>query len=145
MTQILHRYAGGCQCGAIRYSADFTAPLQSKAPRACDCDYCTRHGAAYLSDSEGRLHISVTDPARVNREHQGSGIADFWVCRQCGVLAAVSYEEQGRIYATINALTLDDADTLAPAQSVSPQQLGEPERIARWKSLWFNGVEITEE
>ncbi len=140
-----HRYAGGCRCGVIRFAADFTETLQGKPPRACDCDYCTRHGAAYLSDPRGRLVITLTDPAQVGHEHQGSGIADFWICRECGVLAVTTYEERGRVYATVNALALDDADILAPARTVSPQQLDDPERVARWKSLWFNDVEIVQE
>lgn len=137
-----HHYAGSCHCGTLRVLAALPQELARYAPRACDCRYCTQHAAAYLSDPEGTLRIEVADSTAVNRYRQGSGIADFWICKRCGVLGLVSYEENDTIYATINYRILDISAESATPIAVSPQQLDDSERVARWKKLWFNRVTI---
>ena len=46
-------HAGGCHCGSVRWQ--FVSPLASASfvPRACDCDFCSRHRAAWISDPAG--------------------------------------------------------------------------------------------
>lgn len=45
-------------------------------PRACDCDFCRKHGAAYISDPQGAVRIQVKDAQQLGRYRQGSGIAE---------------------------------------------------------------------
>lgn len=138
-----HRYAGGCHCGNIAFEMTLAQPSGAYGPRACDCDFCRAHGASYVSDPHGKLGIRVRDRANLGRYRQGSGIAECLVCRNCGVLVAIAYEEQGRLYATVNSRAVARAP-FGPQTAVSPKTLGDPERIARWKTSWFADVGIEE-
>ena len=131
---------GGCHCGQIRTQIELPRPAASYAPRACDCDYCRMHAAAYLSDPAGRLTLLVRNTTDLGRYRQGAGIADFLLCRQCGVLVAVTYTEAGRTWATVNSLALHGAPDFAAATPVSPRTLGPAEKVARWKAVWFADV-----
>lgn len=128
---------GGCHCGTLRVAVELPRPAASYAPRACDCDYCRKHGAAYVSDPAGRLHIEVRDPAALGRYRQGNGLAEFLFCKNCGVLVAVAYAESGRTWATINHLTLEAMRDFAAATPVSPRTLSAGDKVARWKATWF--------
>ena len=84
----MNRHAGGCHCGALRFEFSTGQALAAFVPRACDCDFCTRHRAAWVSDPAGSLRIDA-DGARLRRYRQGSGQADFLLCAECGVLAVM--------------------------------------------------------
>jgi len=137
-----YRYQGGCHCGAIGFSMRLPKPLTDYSPRACDCDYCTQHGAAYLSDPDGQLTLRVHDATLLSRYRQGSGIADFWVCKRCGVLVAVSHEADDTLYATVNSRAMKDTDQLTDSQCVSPKLLPDSEKITRWQAIWFHHVRV---
>ena len=44
--------AGSCHCGASRPAAELQA-------RACQCSFCTRHGAMTVSDPAGRAVFDI--------------------------------------------------------------------------------------
>lgn len=99
-------------------------------PRACDCSFCTRHGASYVSDPTGQLELEWKEPPV--RYRQGDERADFLICGRCGVLLAVTYESIG----AVNARCLDEYASFKAAQVVSPQKLGPQEKLARWQANW---------
>ncbi len=61
----LHQCQGGCHYGNLRFNASLSSKRVSFNPRACDCDYCTMHVAASLSDPDGWLEISINDDDQV--------------------------------------------------------------------------------
>ncbi|MCW8890881.1 MAG: aldehyde-activating protein, partial [Sedimenticola sp.] len=111
-------------------------------PRACDCDFCTSHGAAYISDSKGKLSLAIKNEKEVSRFKQGSGLVDFLICRNCGVVVGACYQEGEYFYAAINANSIKGNVDLGESQCASPKQLQDPEKITRWKELWFSNVEF---
>lgn len=133
---------GGCHCGAIAVEATLSQPPSHYAPRACDCGFCRRHGASWLSDAHGRLRLRARDAASVHRYRQGSGQAEFVACVHCNVLLAVTCEADGRHYAAVNARALDPDRVagFAPEQVASPQRLPADDKLARWRQLWFADV-----
>lgn len=135
-TQVLH---GGCHCG--RLALAFTTALDPADvhPRACDCSFCQKHGATWVSDRGGRLEISTRDGSAAHAYRQGSDTARFLLCGQCGVLVAVVFDDAGQVYGAANATCLDDAGF---GQSVvaSPQQLNPAEKVSRWRGLWIPDV-----
>lgn len=133
---------GSCHCGAIRVAAELAREPGHYAPRACDCSFCRKHAAAYVSDPAGSLRISVAEPQLLGRYHQGSGSADCLVCARCGVLIGVAYSERGRLFATLNCRVVDGEARFAESVAVSPQTLSAGEKIARWRALWFADVAI---
>ncbi|QSX77048.1 GFA family protein [Agrilutibacter solisilvae] len=110
--------------------------LADTAPRECDCDFCTRHAAAWVSDAQGALRIRSRDGALL-RYRQGSGQAQFLLCTRCGVLVAVIARSQdGRWLGAANRNAFDDRARFGAPATVSPQQLGPEEKLARWTQLW---------
>lgn len=135
--------SGGCHCGNFSVELQLTRAPGSYSPRACDCDFCRMHGAAYVSDPDGALHILIADAAQAGRYRQGSAQAEMLLCRRCGVLLGALFTDGGRCYATVNAKVLDPAVRLDAATAASPKTLSARDKAARWQSMWFANVSIS--
>ena len=133
---------GGCHCRQLRVAFSTTLDPADMKPRACDCSFCQKHGAAYVSDPAGTLAISMASPDAMRRYRQGSNTADFLFCGGCGVLVAVIFEHDARIHGAVNARCLDAATRLGEFVSASPQQLSAEDKIDRWLRLWIPDVEL---
>jgi hypothetical protein len=135
--------SGGCHCGNLRLQVELTRIPGEYSPRACDCDFCCKHGAAWLSDPQGSLRISVRDAGQLGKYAQGSGTAELLLCRQCGVLVGACLSSDGdRLYGAVNARVLECDTPFAAAQVVSPHQLSVADKVRRWQQLWFSDVSI---
>jgi hypothetical protein len=130
---------GGCHCGKVRLELATSIRPQDFNPRACDCSFCTKHGAAYVSDPDGKLRIIGSE--MLGEYRQGSGTAKMLLCRGCGVLVAAILEDGARRYGTVNSKCLEGVAFGAP-QTVSPQTLAVEDKKARWTRLWTPDVEI---
>jgi hypothetical protein len=137
-----HKVAGGCHCGNIAVRLHLARSPDDYRPRSCDCDFCRKHGACYLSDPQGALSIQVRHGSECGRYRQGSGAAEFLVCRNCGVLVVALYRGEQQLYATVNARALDAGASFGAEQPVSPQKLSQSEKIKRWQALWFSDIEL---
>ncbi len=133
---------GGCYCGNIRIIASFPLYLAGYEPRRCDCDFCGKHSAAYVSDPKGSLAIQIGNDLQVNRFRQGSNTAEMLLCRTCGVLVGALYRESDRLFGTLNVKALDSCLSFGPEQSVSPKSLSPDQKVRRWRELWFPNVSI---
>jgi len=136
-------FRGSCHCG--RLSLEFTTrmPAADFHPRACDCSFCCKHGAAYVSDPEGWLSIRENEAGSRREYRQGAEIARFQVCGHCGVLIAVVFEHEGRRYGAVNARCLDGHSGFGESVLASPQRLNAEEKIARWRQAWVPDVTVT--
>jgi hypothetical protein len=130
------RHEGGCHCGAVRWTLETAHRLEEFTPRACDCDFCTRHRAAWVSDAAGSLQ--VRDPGgQLRRYRQGSGQADFLICGDCGVLVGVTcVDNDGLLRGAVNRNSFDERHLLGAEVVASPQQLAPAAKLARWSQLW---------
>ena len=129
-------YKGGCHCGSLRWQFATAKALVDVVPRACDCDYCRRHRAAWVSDPTGQLRIQA-HAAKLQRYRQGSGQADFLLCRDCGVLVAVvARADHGRLLGAVNRNAFDLRDAFEADTVVSPQRLAVETKLERWSQLW---------
>lgn len=143
MSQVRPQLSGGCHCGNLRLRVQLTRAAGEYSPRACDCDFCRKHGAAWLSDPLGSLRLSVRDARELGKYAQGSGTAELLLCRRCGVLVAACLAGAGgRLYGVANAQVLEHDAPFAAVQVVSPHQLSVEEKIRRWQQLWFSDVSI---
>ena len=138
----LNTLTGGCHCGNIRVDLELTRAREAYKPRTCDCDFCTKHSAAYLSDPEGSLVIRIKDAGRVGKYRQGDGIAEFLICSNCGVLVGVTYETEGRAYGAVNAKAVQGGKGFGPEQTVSPKTLSADAKMSRWQDVWFHDVSV---
>lgn len=131
----MHR--GGCHCGALRWEFVSRVAVHSLSPRACDCDFCTRHHAAWVSDPEGHLGIRG-NPAMLQCFRQGSEQAEFLLCRHCGVLVAViARDNDARMIGAANRNAFDARDQFVDETVVSPRLLAADAKRARWNEMWM--------
>jgi hypothetical protein len=128
---------GGCYCGNIRIIASFSQDLAAYNPRACDCDFCRKHTAAYVSDHLGSFSLQIRNEFEVSRFRQGSNTAEMLLCRSCGVLVGALYRDSNRLFGTLNVKALDSRQSFGPEQCVSPKLLSADQKVQRWRELWF--------
>jgi hypothetical protein len=133
---------GKCYCGNIHLTVTLSRDPSAVNPRACDCDFCQKHGAAYVSDPRGSLDIRIEDERAVSRFQQGSEIAEMLLCRRCGVLVAALYRDGDRLFGTLNVKALDRRADFGANAPVSPKLLAAEEKTKRWRALWFPDVRL---
>jgi hypothetical protein len=138
----MHNVNGGCHCGNIIMRIELASAPGGYNPRVCDCDFCRKHGATYVSDAQGSLLIQIADEREVGLYRQGSGVAECLVCRICGVLVGACYRSEGQVYATMNVRAVDAGTTFGAQQTVSPRLLSDSDKQRRWKDLWFSAVTL---
>lgn len=132
---------GSCHCGGLAVELSSRVPPAELHPRRCDCSFCRKHGAAWLSDPRGRLRILARGDL-LRAYQQGSAQARFLFCGRCGALAVVTIEHAGRVFGAINAGCLDDAPPLGAVVPVSPQSLTPGAKLTRWQEVWVPDVEL---
>jgi hypothetical protein len=138
----MHTVSGGCHCGNILVDMTITAAPDNCHPRACDCDFCRKHGAAYVSDPNGSLLIRIKNAHQTSRYRQGNGLADFLLCTTCGVLVGVLFQGDGQLHATVNVKAIEATTTFGSERPVSPKTLSGDQKTKRWQDVWFRNVEI---
>jgi hypothetical protein len=117
---------GYCFCGNLQLSFETGFAPADLPVRACQCSFCRAHGTVSVSDPNGRVTISVAEPAALRRYRFGLGITDFLICIRCGVYMAAVMESDAGVFASINTNVL----TL-PALRMRPQPVDyEDETIA---------------
>jgi len=133
---------GGCYCGNIRVELQLSNNPERYQPRACDCDFCRKHGAAYVSDAHGTLRIGIGDPQLSAGYRQGNELAEMLLCTRCGVLVGALYRSDEGVYGTVNVKVIEGAPGFGAEQAVSPKQLSGDEKVTRWRKLWFPDVSV---
>lgn len=127
-------HEGSCACGACGYTIALDAPLNTYQPRACDCDYCTARGIAYLSAPTARITLTATRPWQ--RERQGSEQAEFLSCPHCADVLAVIARFEHDIRGAVNGRLLKESGRLGGAVTASPKSLEPATKRERWRTLW---------
>lgn len=133
-------YLARCHCSALTAHYRTRLPTASWPVRACQCAFCTAHGALSTSDPAGSLSFIASDPDCLKRYQFGTRSADFLICRACGVyLGAVMTQGEQR-WGILNVRTLRPLPSDLPAPQ--PMQYdGEvtiaraQRRTARWTPL----------
>ncbi|UNK48352.1 aldehyde-activating protein [Lysobacter sp. S4-A87] len=131
-----------CHCRRLVMEATLTRPLHDYAPRACDCDFCRKHGAAWLTDPSGSLRLRQRGNDSARRYRQGSDQAEFIACAYCAVLVMATYESDGHLFAALNVRTIEGTADLAAEQVAQPRLLSAEDKPLRWQQLWFADVRI---
>jgi hypothetical protein len=130
------RYAGACHCGAIRARLSTSKPAAELQVRACQCSFCTRHGAMTVSDPAGRAVFEIERAALVEYQF-GTRTGTSLICGRCGMYAGVILQDGGKVWSAINvrglAVPAFAGRTAEPV--VYDGEIAE-QRIARRKAKW---------
>lgn len=134
---------GSCYCENITVDLQVSKSPGEYKPRACDCNFCMKHGASYISDPAGTLSFHVKDMKWLRKFRQDDdGIADFLHCINCGVYVGVIHQDGDQLFGAVNSLVIDEGVVFGEKVVVSPKQLSDEEKIKRWKEIWFRGVRV---
>jgi hypothetical protein len=130
------QYEGSCHCGAIRATLYATRPASELEVRACQCSFCTRHGAKTVSDPAGRCRFEI-DGAALSwyRFETRTGIS--LICNRCGMYAGVMIEDGDSVWSVLNArgLAMGEFKDRTAEPRVYDDETPE-QRIARRKAMW---------
>lgn len=99
---------GRCHCGALRLELATEREPATLPVRLCGCSFCARHAPRYTSDPAGHVAIQLASDEAASRYRFGLQLADFLICRTCGVFVA-ALEPGPPARAVINLLVLDRA------------------------------------
>jgi hypothetical protein len=138
----MYSLSGGCHCGNVRVDLELAREPATYRPRACDCDFCRKHAAAYLSDPQGTLTIRLRDASNTGSYRQGNSLAECLFCKNCGVLVGAIYRSGDRVIGVVNVKAIEGGTNFGMEQPVSPKALSGEEKIARWQDIWFSNVTI---
>ena len=133
---------GSCHCGSVGIVLLTSRNAADLHPRACDCSFCVKHGASYISDPQGSLRIKAQRRDVIGEYRQGSGNARFLICRACGVLIAVVFHSAAGCHGTMNSRCIEGTITLGKPEAISPGQLDSEGKKERWVRLWAPVVEL---
>jgi len=136
--------AGGCHCGNIGYRLRWPGDGAAIPARACDCTFCTKHGGVYTSHPQAQLEVWVDDAERVNHYAFGTGTAEVYVCKRCGVPPFVISRIGGRDRAVVNVNTFASVDGKT-LNRVGADFSGEDVdgRLARREQNWIADVTVS--
>ena len=112
------RYAGGCQCGAVRY----LLTAEPKATNICHCRMCQKAGGAPFMAFAGVKNADLTFTRGAPAKYASSEIAERGFCAACGTPLTYQMVGSHRISVTIGSL--DD-----PASQTPTEQLGVEARL----------------
>jgi hypothetical protein len=76
---------GRCHCGVITIQLATERAPHDLPVRVCGCSFCVRHRPAYTSDPSGHVTIRAASEDALVRYRFGLRLADFLICRTCGV------------------------------------------------------------
>lgn len=134
---------GTCHCGALAVRLMTARALAELPVRVCGCGFCRRHRPRYTSDPGGRLEIRLAAEDSASRYRFGLGLADFLVCRTCGVFVA-AVEPGPPCRAVLNLDVLDRADELTapPTRFEDYDREDVAARSARRARAWTPAVVV---
>jgi hypothetical protein len=130
-------WRGGCHCGALGFEYRTEKAPGEWPVRACQCSFCTRHGASYTSDPAGSLRFTHDDASALACYRFGHETADFVFCARCGGYLGAVAEEGDQTLMVVNLRALDPQPEGLPAaqpMSYEGETLGKrnSRRAARW-------------
>jgi hypothetical protein len=130
------QYEGSCHCGAIRATLHASKPAAELEVRACQCSFCTRHGAKTVSDPAGRCRFEI-DGAALSWYLFETRTGMSLICNRCGMYAGVIIEDGDNVWSVLNVRGLAIAEFKDRAGKPRVYEGETPEqRIARRKAMW---------
>lgn len=130
-------YEGQCHCGAIGFRFRTEEPSPRWAVRACQCSFCTAHGAACVSDPYGAVSFTHVKESALHRYRFALQTADFLLCHNCGVYIGALLRDGESAFATLNTRAMNSlSHDLSTPEPVTYDQETAAERRNRRIKKW---------
>ncbi len=127
---------GSCHCGALTIQLD-TARAPADLPvRVCGCTFCRKHRPRYTSDPTGHVTLMLATDDAASRYRFGLRLADFLICRTCGVFVAAHDPAGARAVINLDTLARADDFSSAPTAFTAYDTEDAPTRAARRARAW---------
>lgn len=127
---------GECHCGAIQAMLVASKATDALQMRACQCGFCTRHGAMTVSDPEGHATFVMRE-GQLQAYQFATRTGTSLICKTCGVYVGVMLKDGGDVWSVINARGLAIWELLnRVAEPVTYDNETAEQRIARRKAKW---------
>ena len=130
-------FSGGCHCGNIALIFTTDVAPEELPMRECQCSFCRKHGVRTVTDPAGQVTIDVRDKELLSHYQFGHSVADFLVCRECGIYVAAYMKHDEGAVATLNINTLADNPFGARhGQSADYSAESASSRATRRRQMW---------
>jgi len=131
-----HILRGECHCGAIQATLVASKPADALQVRACQCGFCTRHGAMTVSDPNGRATFVMRE-GQLQAYQFATRTGTSLICKTCGVYVGVMLKDGDDVWSVMNVRGLAVRELLhRAADPVSYDNETAEQRIARRKAKW---------
>ena len=133
-------YSGNCHCGAVRLTLHFDKNAGDITPKACDCDFCYKHGAQYVSDPKGRVEVQCADYELLTSYGSPGKLTRYLFCNRCGNLIGSEFSADGYHFMIVNGRMLNEFDHFPEPDNVHADTRALSEQIVHWQQHWFQDV-----
>jgi hypothetical protein len=127
---------GSCHCGAITVHLATALEPSALPVRLCGCTFCLKHRPRYTSDPSGSLTIRAASEAALTRYRFGLQLADFLLCRTCGVFVAAFEPTPGLAVLNLDTLARSADFTADPTRFTAYDTEDAAARTARRARGW---------
>lgn len=129
---------GACHCGGLTIRLETAREPQDLPVRLCGCTFCAKHRPRYTSDPDGHVTIGARDEASASHYRFGLQLADFLICRTCGVfVAAFEPGSPGRAVINLDVLASAAQFTATPTMFTAYDAEDVATRSARRARNWM--------
>jgi hypothetical protein len=135
------KITGECHCGNIQYQYELDLPIDKFSIRSCSCSFCTKQGAIYTSDPEGKLTVNIKSHKDIRQYQFASKVIDFVFCNKCGVMPFAMTKIDDTVYTVINIKTQNKALIDLPVHVNNFDQESVDDSIKRRKTKWISKIE----
>jgi hypothetical protein len=125
---------GSCHCGDLALRFETERKPTELPVTICGCTFCLKHRPRFTNDPTGSLEITYKDEACLNRYRFALRLADFLICRTCGVFVCTYLDRR----ASINVETLKRSAelTATPNRFTLYNSETVESRRERWMKAW---------
>ena len=125
---------GSCHCGDISLRFETERSPAELPVTICGCSFCLKHRPRFTNDPGGSLAIAYRDESCVNRYRFALKLADFLVCRTCGVFVCTYLNQRACI--NLDALQRSHEFTTTPHRFTLFNGETADSRRTRWAKEW---------
>jgi hypothetical protein len=134
---------GACHCKNIQLHFYTEQQVANLSPRQCQCSFCRKHNASWISDPHARVEVTVAMPEKVSHYRLGTKTAEFLICGVCGVVPLVTCRMDDTLHGVLNRYCFETSEVFGETVKTDFSSEDVTNRLERRKRTWISQVKIT--